>query len=370
MEIGQLDRLADKSKATAGSVEVGSVVQSDARGGLDAGLAGLIERLPKVELHVHLEGTLEPDLAYRLALRNGVALPFRSVEEIRAAYEFSDLQSFLDVYYAACSVLVTRDDFRELTRAYLARAHADRVRHVEPFFDPQTHTDRGIAIGDVIGGILDGLADGEREYGITSGLILSFLRHLPAAAADATLAAAEPWLDRIVAVGLDSSEIGFPPEPFAATFARARSLGLRAVAHAGEEGDASLVARTLDALAVSRIDHGVRAADDPAVMRRLVEGGITLTACPNSNVRLHVFPTMTRSTIGTLLEAGVAVTINSDDPAYFGGYIGDNYRAIAAALALTAGDLHRLAANAIEGSFATAARKQELRAELEQAVAG
>lgn len=340
---------------------------SDTPGALDAGLAELIDRLPKVELHVHLEGTLEPELALRLASRNGVKLPFASAEEMRAAYEFRDLQSFLDVYYAACSALVTREDFRELTAAYLTRVHADRVRHVEPFFDPQTHTDRGVPIADVIGGILDGLADGEREYGITSGLILSFVRHLPAEAADATLAAAEPWLDGIVAVGLDSSEIGFPPEPFAGTFARARALGLRAVAHAGEEGDASLVARTLDSLGVSRIDHGVRAADDPAVMRRLAETGTTLTACPNSNVRLQVFPSMEHSPIKTLLDAGVAVTINSDDPAYFGGYIGHNYRGIAAALGLTADELGRLAANAIEGSFARPERKQELRDELVRA---
>jgi adenosine deaminase len=351
-------------------VEVRNNLQSDTVRALDPELAGLIDRLPKVELHVHLEGTLEPELAFRLAARNGVALPFATVEEMRAAYEFDDLQSFLDVYYAACAVLVTREDFRELTLAYLGRAHADGVRHVEPFFDPQTHTERGVPIGDVIGGILDGLADGEREHGITSGLVLSFLRHLPAEDADATLAAAEPWLDRIVAVGLDSSEIGFPPEPFAGTFARARSLGLRTVAHAGEEGDASLVARTIDALGVSRIDHGVRAADDPAVIRRLVEGGLTLTACPNSNLRLRVFPTMEGSTIRLLLEAGVAVTINSDDPAYFGGYIGDNYRGITAALGLQGADLHRLAANAINGSFASAARKKELLAELERAIAG
>jgi adenosine deaminase len=347
-----------------------SGVPSDAHVQPDVDLAELIRRLPKVELHVHLEGTLEPELAFRLAARNGVALPFASVEEMRAAYDFADLQSFLDIYYAACAVIVTREDFRELTRAYLERANADHVRHVEPFFDPQTHTARGIPIEDVIGGILDGLADGEREYGITSGLILSFLRHLPAEAADATLAAAGPWLDRIAAVGLDSSEVGFPPEPFAATFARARALGLRAVAHAGEEAEASSVARTLDSLGVSRIDHGVRAADDPAVMRRLAESGVTLTVCPISNVRLRVFPTMAQSTIRTLLDAGVAVTINSDDPAYFGGYIGDNYVSIAAALALTAGDLHRLAANAISGSFATAERKRELLDELERAAAG
>ena len=331
---------------------------------LDFDREGLIDRLPKVELHVHLEGTLEPELAVRLAARNGVALPVRSVEEMRAAYGFADLQAFLDIYYAACSVLVTREDFRELTVEYLARAHADRVRHVEPFFDPQTHTDRGIPIGDVIGGILDGLADGEREFGITSGLILSFLRHLPAEAAAATLTAAEPWLDRIVAVGLDSSEVGFPPEPFSGVFAAARGRGLRAVAHAGEEADASFVARTLDCLGVSRIDHGVRAADDPALMRRLAESGVTLTTCPLSNLRLQVVPALERSTIGALLEAGVAVTINSDDPAYFGGYIGENYRRIAAALGFTDGDLRRLATNAINGSFAKAERKGQLLAEL------
>jgi len=327
-------------------------------------IARLIERLPKVELHVHLEGTLEPELAFRLAARNGVALPFQSVEEMRAAYDFADLQSFLDVYYAACAVLVTRQDFRDLTTAYLARAHADKVRHVEPFFDPQTHTARGVPIGDVIGGILDGLAEGEREFGISSGLILSFLRHLPPADAEATLAAAGPWLDRIVAVGLDSSEVGFPPEPFGSAFARVRALGLRAVAHAGEEAEASLVARTLDSLGVSRIDHGVRAADDPAVMRRLAESGVTLTCCPLSNLRLRVVEDLTRSTIRQLMEAGVAVTINSDDPAYFGGYVGENYRRIAAALDLGTADLVRLAGNAIDGSFAPQARKLELKAEL------
>jgi adenosine deaminase len=352
------------------ALEVLRDVLPDAHTQLDDGIGQLIDRLPKVELHVHIEGTLEPELAFRLAKRNGLALPYDSVEHMREAFNFQDLQSFLDVYYAACSVLVTRDDFRELTLAYLARASADRVRHVEPFFDPQTHTTRGIAIEDVIGGILDGLADGEREFGITSGLILSFLRHLPVEAADATLAAAEPWLDRIVGVGLDSTEIGFPPEPFAPTFARARARGLRAVAHAGEESEAALVERTLDCLSVSRIDHGVRAADDPAVMRRLAESGVTLTACPISNVRLRVVPTMEHSTIGTLMRAGVAVTINSDDPAYFGGYIGDNYRAIAAALGLGADDVRQLAVNAINGSFAGEARKSELMAELEAAIAG
>ena len=343
-------------------------MKSNASGKLDPDLGRLIDRLPKVELHVHLEGTLEPELAFRLAARNGLALPFASVDEMRARYDFADLQAFLDIYYAACSVLVTREDFRELTLDYLHRAHADHVRHVEPFFDAQTHTDRGIPIGDVIGGILDGLADGEREFGITSGLILSFLRHLPAEEAEATLAGAEPWLDRLVGVGLDSSEVGFPPEPFGPVFAAARARGLRAVAHAGEEGEADLVSRTLDCLGVSRIDHGVRAADDPAVMRRLTDDGVTLTACPLSNLRLQVVPALERSTIGMLLGAGVAVTINSDDPAYFGGYIGENYRRIAAALGLGAGEVAKLAANAINGSFATAERKRELLAELAAAM--
>jgi adenosine deaminase len=343
-------------------------VLSDLPRPLTSEILELIERLPKVELHVHLEGTLEPELAFELAGRNGVELPFGSTEAMRAALDFEDLQAFLDVYYAACAVLRTRADFRELTLAYMARAHADRVRHVEPFFDPQTHTERGVPIGDVVGGILDGLAEGERRYGITSGLILSFLRHLPPASADATLAAAEPFIDRLAAVGLDSSEVGFPPEPFAGTFARARALGLHAVAHAGEEGEAELVARTLDSLRVERIDHGVRAADSLEVVRRLAEERVTLTACPNSNVRLRVFASMDRSPVKRLLDAGVAVTVNSDDPAYFGGYIGENYRKLAAALDLTVSDLHRLARNAIEGSFASDSRKRELLDELAEAV--
>ena len=334
------------------------------------GVDALIARLPKVELHVHLEGTLEPELALELAARNGVAMPYESAAEIRDALDFTNLQSFLDVYYAACAALRTRADFRDLTLAYLARASADNVRHVEPFFDPQTHTERGVAFADVVEGILDGLAEGERRYGITSGLILSFLRHLPVSSADETLAAAEPWADRLVAVGLDSSEIGFPPEPFGSVFARARAMGLRAVAHAGEEASAEFVSRTLDSLGVARIDHGVRAAESPDVMARLAREGITLTVCPNSNVRLRVFPSMDRSPIKRFLDAGIAVTINSDDPAYFGGYIGDNYRAVTAALGLSPADLRRLAANAIEGSFASAARKAAMQAELDAAMGG
>ncbi len=344
--------------------------RSDVGRGSPGPIDGLIDRLPKVELHVHLEGTLEPELTFELAARNGVALPYATPAEMRAALQFTDLQSFLDIYYAACAALVTRDDFRDLTLAYLTRAQADGVRHIEPFFDPQSHTERGVAIATVIEGILEGLAEGERRYGITSGLILSFLRHLPAESAAATLAQAEPWAGRLVAVGLDSSEVGFPPEPFAPVYARARAMGLRATAHAGEEADASFVARTLDSLKVERIDHGVRSIDDPAIVRRLADERITLTVCPNSNVRLRVFGTMDGSPIKRLLDAGVAVTVNSDDPAYFGGYIADNYRAVAAALELTAADLACLARNAIEGSFASPLRKAELLAELESVAAG
>jgi adenosine deaminase len=323
--------------------------------------------MPKVELHLHLEGTLEPELAFVLAERNRVELPYSSVDEMRAAYRFTDLQSFLDVYYAACAVLVTRRDFCELTLAYLRRAHQDNVMHVEPFFDPQSHTTRGVPIADVIGGILDGLTQGEQELGITSGLILSFLRHLPAEDALATLESAAPWADRLIAVGLDSSEIGFPPEPFAPVYARARELGLAGVAHAGEEGDSSMVTRTLDCLHVRRIDHGVHAADDPAVMARLSAENVPLTVCPNSNVRLAVFPSLADVPVRALLDAGVAATINSDDPAYFGGYIGDNFRGIALALSLSPEELYVLGTNAIAGSFAPEHRKLELMDAFERA---
>jgi len=337
---------------------------------LDPELVDLITRMPKVELHVHLEGTLEPEIAFRLAEKNGVSLPYASVDAMRAAYDFADLQSFLDVYYAACAVLVTRDDFRELTLAYLRRAHAENIRHIEPFFDPQTHTERGVPFDTVIGGILDGLADGQREFGITSCLILSFLRHLSAESASATLAAAEPWLGKLVAVGLDSTELGNPPERFAEVFARARALGLLGVAHAGEEGDASFVTRTLDSLHVARIDHGVRAAENPLVMRRLAENDVTLTVCPNSNVRLRVVTDLSRVPLRTLLDAGVAVTVNSDDPAYFGGYIIENFTNISAALGLTPDDLYQLSVYAIGGSFADTHRKLELMDELESVFDG
>lgn len=333
--------------------------------GLDPALDRFIHALPKVELHIHLEGSLEPELAFELARRNGVTLPYRDVATMRAAYEFDDLQSFLDVYYAACGVLVTREDFRDLTFAYLRRAAVDNVRHVEPFFDPQTHTERGIPFDVVIGGILDGLADGEQAFGITSGLILSFLRHLPASYAEDTMDAATPWLPMLVGVGLDSTELGNPPEKFEAVYARARAAGLKVVAHAGEEGDADLVTRTLDVLKVDRIDHGVRSADDPELITRLVRERIPLTVCPLSNTKLRVFETMSHSSLADLLRAGVVVTINSDDPAYFGGYLSDNYRAAAAGLGLTCDEIATLARNAIEASFADQDRTAVLIAELD-----
>ncbi len=323
-----------------------------------------IATLPKVELHLHLEGTLEPELAFEFAERNGVCLPYADVAAMRAAYEFTDLQSFLDLYYAACDVLVTREDFRDLTFAYLRRAAADNVLHVEPFFDPQTHTARGVSFDTVIGGILDGLAQGERELGITSGLILSFLRDLSAESANETLESAKPWLDRLVGVGLDSAEIGNPPEKFADVYVRAGALGLRRVAHAGEEAGADLVARTLDVLHVDRIDHGVRSAEDPLLVARLAEERVPLTVCPLSNTRLRVIPAMEASTLKKLLDAGVVVTVNSDDPAYFGGYIGENFRAATAGLGLTRTDLVTLTENAIEASFADEERKRELLREL------
>ena len=336
----------------------------------ESALGDFIAALPKVELHLHLEGTLEPELAFELAAKNGVLLPYADVDAMRAAYEFSDLQSFLDLYYAACAVLLTREDFRDLTLAYLRRAAADNVRHVEPFFDPQTHTARGVSFDTAIGGILDGLADGQREFGITSGLILSFLRDLSASSAEETLDAAMPWLSSIVAVGLDSAEIGHPPEKFEAVYARARAVGLRAVAHAGEEAPAVLVSRTLDVLKVDRIDHGVRAVDDPALVDRLRRERIPLTVCPLSNTRLRVFTDMSQSPLAKLLRANVAVTINSDDPAYFGGYLAENFRAASVGLELTRDELAQLARNAIEGSFADEDRKAELLAELDQVITG
>lgn len=324
----------------------------------------LVRGLPKVELHVHLEGTLEPELAFALARRNGIALPYASESEMRAAYRFSDLRSFLDIYYASCSVLREEQDFYDLTRAYLARAAADNVRHVEPFFDPQTHTTRGVPYETVAGGITRALREAEGEWGITARLILCILRDASAESAMATLGEALASPHAVDGIGLDSAELGNPPSKFAAVFDRARGAGLHAVAHAGEEGPPSYITESLDVLRAERIDHGVRCLEDEDLVGRLVRDGVCLTVCPNSNVALRVFERMEDHPLRRMIDAGLRVTVNSDDPAYFGGYIGDNYAAVAESLDLSDEHLVTLAANAIAGSFADEERKAALRAEL------
>jgi adenosine deaminase len=319
-----------------------------------------IDGLPKAELHLHIEGSLEPELMFELARRNRIALAHESVAALRAAYRFADLQAFLDMYYIGASVLRTERDFYDLTWAYLERARADTVRHAEIFFDPQAHTARGIAFGTVIAGIDRALADGARTLGITSRLILCFLRHLSEDAAFATLEQALPFADKIAGVGLDSSERGHPPEKFERVFARARALGLHAVAHAGEEGPAAYITASLDRLKVERIDHGVRCVDDPALVERLAAEQVPLTVCPLSNVRLGVFPSLERHSLKTMLEAGLRVTVNSDDPAYFGGYVNQNFRATARALGLSRAQLIELAKNSFLGAFLPADEKQRL----------
>ena len=310
-----------------------------------------ITGLPKAELHLHIEGSLEPELMFALAERNGVAIPFASVEDVRAAYDFSNLQDFLDIYYAGADVLRTEADFRDLAVAYFDRAAADGVVHAEIMFDPQTHTARGIAFGTVIEGLLAGMAEAEARHGMTSKLIMSFLRHLDEDDAFATLDAARPWLDRIDAVGLDSSEMGHPPSKFARVFAAARAAGLKLVAHAGEEGPPEYVYEALDLLDVDRLDHGNRSLEDPVLTARLARTSMTLTVCPLSNLKLCVVDDMNDHPIDRMLREGLRATINSDDPAYFGGYIADNYRAAAAGRALTRADLALLARNSFLGSF-------------------
>ncbi|AQA00259.1 adenosine deaminase [Sphingopyxis sp. QXT-31] len=313
--------------------------------------AAFIAGLPKAELHLHIEGSLEPELMFELAQRNGVAIPFASVDEVRAAYAFSNLQDFLDIYYQGMGVLITEQDFYDLTAAYLARAHADNVRHVEIFFDPQGHTERGVAFETVIAGITRALDEAEAQHGITSKLIMCFLRHLSEADAEATLDEALPWLDRIDGVGLDSSEVGHPPSKFERVFARAKGLGLKIVAHAGEEGPPAYVHEALDLLKVDRIDHGNRSLEDPALVARLAAEGMTLTVCPLSNLKLCVVGDLAAHPLKTMLGAGLKATVNSDDPSYFGGYVGANYLAVADALDLSRDDLVTLAQNSFTGSF-------------------
>jgi adenine deaminase len=314
-------------------------------------MTDFITGLPKAELHLHIEGSLEPELMFALAARNGITIPYASVEQVRAAYAFSNLQDFLDIYYAGASVLVAEADFHDLAMAYFERAAADGVLHAEIMFDPQTHTDRGIAFGTVIAGLLSAMAEAEARLGMTSALIMSFLRHLSEEAAFKTLAMAEPWLDRIAAVGLDSSEVGHPPAKFARVFAAARAKGLRLTAHAGEEGPPAYVYEALDLLGVDRIDHGNRALEDEALVARLAAEGMTLTVCPLSNLKLCVVGDLADHPLDRMLAAGLKATVNSDDPAYFGGYVADNYRAVAAARGLSRGDLAQLARNSFTGSF-------------------
>ncbi len=314
-------------------------------------LDSFITGLPKAELHLHIEGSLEPELMFALARRNGVAIPYADVEAVRAAYAFGNLQDFLDIYYAGADVLRTRQDFHDLAVAYFDRAAADGVIHAEIMFDPQTHTARGIPFAEVIEGLLSACAEAEARHGITSLLILSFLRHLSEDDAFATLAEAEPWLGRIAAVGLDSSEMGHPPEKFARVFAAAAEKGLRLVAHAGEEGPPAYVYEALDLLKVDRIDHGNRALEDSGLVERLAREGMTLTVCPLSNLKLCVIDTIDQHPIDTMLALGLKATINSDDPAYFGGYVADNYRAVAGARELDRAALATLARNSFTGSF-------------------
>ena len=323
-------------------------------------LTSLITHLPKIELHLHIEGTLEPELMFHMAERNGVALKYASADAVREAYRFGNLESFLDIYYEACSVLLHEQDFYDLTMAYLQRAHAQRIVHTEMFFDPQTHTQRGVPFATVVSGIRRALADGERTYGITSRLIMCFLRHLSAEAAFDTLAQALPYQDCITAVGLDSYEVGHPPSQFAEVFARARQHGFLTVAHAGEEGPAEYIWQALNLLHVSRIDHGVRCIDDDALVHELASRQVPLTVCPLSNVKLGVFARLEEHNLRRMLQRGLCVTVNSDDPAYFGGYIAENFVAAQRALHLTAPEIYQLTRNAIQAAFLPDAEKQAL----------
>ncbi|NBT13660.1 MAG: adenosine deaminase [Planctomycetia bacterium] len=320
-----------------------------------ATLATRIAAAPKAELHVHIEGALEPELAFALASRNGVPLPYESPEAMRRAYAFTDLQSFLDIYYAAAAVLRTEQDFEDLAWAYLRRAHSDHVVRAEIFFDPQTHTARGVPFETVVRGLSRAIDRGRRELGISAGLIMCFLRHLSEREAFETLERAQAFLPHLLGVGLDSGERGNPPERFRAVFARCRDLGLHAVAHAGEEGPAASISGALDALGVERIDHGVRCLEDAALVARLVRDRIPLTVCPLSNVRLRVCDTLAGHPLPRMLDAGLRASVHSDDPAYFGGYVNENLRACCESLPLTAAHAYTLLRNSLESSFLDAA---------------
>ena len=319
----------------------------------------LIRALPKAELHVHIEGTFEPELMFAIAQRNKIAIPYKSVEEVKQAYNFHNLQSFLDIYYAGAAVLIHEQDFYDLAWAYFEKCAEDRVVHTEMFFDPQTHTDRGVAFSTVINGLQKACDDAKTKLGISSHLIMCFLRHLSEDAAFATLEQALPYKDQIIAVGLDSSEVGHPPSKFERVFAKAREAGFLVVAHAGEEGPAAYVWEALELLKVNRIDHGVRSEEDPELMQRLIAEKMPLTVCPLSNLKLCVVDDMQQHNIRRLLQQGVHVTVNSDDPSYFGGYMNDNFIAIAEALDLSNEELKQLAINSFEASFITDTEKEQ-----------
>jgi len=314
-------------------------------------LPDLLRAMPKAELHMHIEGSLEPELIFALARRNQMQFPYPDVEALRRAYVFNNLQSFLDLYHAGTKVLRTEQDFHDMTHAYLARAHADNVLHTEIFFDTQTHTGHGVDAGVVIRGLHRACADAANEFGISASLILCFLRHFSEQEAFECLEQAMPYLDKLVGIGLASSELGHPPEKFARVFARCRELGLRLVAHAGEEGPPAYIWSALDVLHVERIDHGVQAMRDPALLQRLARDRIPLTVCPLSNLKLCVFPSLAEHNLGRLLDAGIVATVNSDDPAYFGGYINENFTQTFAALGLSGQQAWQLAHNSFQASF-------------------
>jgi adenosine deaminase len=332
-------------------------------------LPELLRRMPKAELHIHIEGSLEPELIFALAERNGVQIPYASVDELRKAYAFTNLQSFLDIYYAGASVLLEEQDFYDMAWAYLQRAAADHVVHAELFFDPQTHTARGVAIDTVINGLHRACVEAGPALGVDASLILCFLRHLSEEEAFETLEQALPFRGKFIGVGLDSSEVGHPPEKFARVFARCRDLGLHLVAHAGEEGPPAYVWTALDLLKVERIDHGVQSTKDPALMARLARDRVPLTVCPLSNLKLCVFPQLADHNLRQLLDAGVAATVNSDDPAYFGGYMNDNFLQVFAATGMTARHAYQLARNSFEASFVDEGRRTRYIDELERTFA-
>jgi adenosine deaminase len=322
-------------------------------------LPELLRRMPKAELHIHIEGSLEPELIFALAARNGVEIPYASVEELRKAYAFTNLQSFLDIYYAGASVLLKEQDFYDMARAYLERAAADNVVHAELFFDPQTHTARGVSMETVINGLHRACTEARLALGVDASLILCFLRHLSEEEAFETLEQALPFRSKFIGVGLDSSEVGHPPEKFARVFARCRELGLHLVAHAGEEGPPAYIWTALDLLKVERIDHGVQSTKDPALMQRLAKDRVPLTVCPLSNLKLCVFPKLEQHNLRELLDAGLCATVNSDDPAYFGGYMNENFLQTFAATGMAAQHAYQLAKNSFEASFIDAKQKDQ-----------